>query len=100
MDRQELLSDLYEFAFECKKHSVKLNDNNIEKYYRAISKSELIPDKEYEGVCRNASKATWSGKKFIYKRHKFGTTYSEEINHYEDDDGYDVFVPIEYIGED
>ena len=28
---------------------------------------------------------------------KFGTDYIEEINHYEDDDGYDVFVPIEEI---
>jgi hypothetical protein len=26
-----------------------------------------------------------------------GTTYIDEINHFEDDDGYDLFVPIKII---
>jgi hypothetical protein len=34
---------------------------------------------------------------FEYKRYKFGFYYDEDINHYEDDDGYDVFVPFEKI---
>ena len=31
---------------------------------------------------------------FVYERYKFGDTFDEEINHFEDDDGYDLFVPI------
>lgn len=62
----------------------------------AISKDKLIEGKTYLGTCRNASEAVWNGKEFVYKRHKFGYTYDEDINHFQDDDGsgYDVFVPI------
>lgn len=59
-----------------------------------ISKEKLIKGGTYIGSCRNAEEAVWNGKKFIYIRHKFGATYTEEINHFQDDDGYDVFVPI------
>lgn len=61
----------------------------------AIPKSKLEIGKTYLGDCRNASEATWNGKCFEYKRYKFGTYYIDEVNHFEDDDGYDVFVPIE-----
>jgi hypothetical protein len=60
----------------------------------AIPKDKLIPGKIYKGTCRNADIATWTGTKFIYNRTKFGTTYNEEINHFEDDDGSDLFVPL------
>jgi hypothetical protein len=60
----------------------------------AIPKKDLIVGKTYLGACRNASKATWTGKVFVYKRRKFNWEYDEEINHFEDDDGYDLFVPI------
>ena len=60
----------------------------------AIPKKDLIIGKTYIGECRNASEATWDGNTFVYKRHKFGDTFDEEINHFEDDDGYDLFVPI------
>lgn len=60
----------------------------------AIPKKDLIIGKTYIGNCRNASEAIWNGKVFIYKRTKFGYTYDEEINHFEDDDGFDLFVPI------
>lgn len=68
----------------------------------AIPKSELIDGIEYEGSCRNASKAIWdaNSEKFIYLRTKFGMTYKEEINHFEDDDGYDLFVPLKEIEND
>lgn len=59
-----------------------------------IPKNELIIGKTYIGDCRNATEAIWDGKVFKYMRTKFGSTYEEEINHFEDDDGYDVFVPI------
>jgi hypothetical protein len=61
----------------------------------AIPKNKLIVGKTYIGACRNATEALWSGTKFYYDRHKFNTTFKEEINHFEDDDGYDLFVPIE-----
>lgn len=107
MDQKELLKNLYQFVINNlsyeEYHNFGSPDNFhkwVETHYKIIPKSELIPNKEYEGVCRNASKAIWNGKKFIYTRHKFGATCNEEINHYEDDDEYDVFVPIKYIGED
>jgi hypothetical protein len=59
-----------------------------------IPKDELIVGKTYIGDCRNASEAVWNGDVFTYMRTKFGTTYPEDINHFQDDDGYDVFVPI------
>lgn len=62
----------------------------------AIPKDKLIEGKTYIGTCRNASEAVWNGKEFVYKRTKFGYTYDEDINHFQDDDGsgYDVFVPL------
>ena len=59
-----------------------------------IPKDELIVGETYIGDCRNASEAVWNGERFTYMRTKFGTTYPEDINHFQDDDGYDVFVPI------
>ena len=60
-----------------------------------IPKCELVVGKTYKGNCRNSDIAVWDGKVFWYDRHKFGSTFRESINHYEDDDGYDVFVPFE-----
>ena len=59
-----------------------------------IPKSELVIGRTYVGSCRNASEAIWNGKTFTYKRYKFGDTFWEDINHFEDDDGYDLFIPI------
>jgi hypothetical protein len=64
-----------------------------------IPKEELIVGETYIGSCRNASEAVWNGEKFTYMRTKFGTTYAEDINHFQDDDGYDVFVPIKIKSE-
>lgn len=64
-----------------------------------IPKKDLKDGHLYQGSCRNASEALWNAEKqcFIYWRTKFGSTYQEEINHFEDDDGYDLFVPIKEI---
>ena len=59
-----------------------------------IPKDKLILGETYIGHCRNASEAVWNGKTFTYIRTKFGYTYPEDINHFEDDDGSDLFVPI------
>lgn len=68
----------------------------VKNYIRcgAIPKKDLIVGKTYLGDCRNASEATWNGKVFVYKRRKFNWEYDEEINHFEDDNGYDLFVPL------
>lgn len=63
----------------------------------AIPKDALVPGERYQGICRNADSAVWSGKVFVYKRYKFGTTFDETINHFEDDNGYDLFIPVELI---
>ena len=64
----------------------------------AIPKDKLVVGTKYEGDCRNAHIAVWKeNNKFEYMRTKFGYTYPEEINHFQDDDGYDVFVPIKMI---
>lgn len=59
-----------------------------------IPKDKLIVGKTYIGDCRNAREAVWDGEKFTYIRTKFGSTYPETINHFQDDDGYDLFVPL------
>lgn len=63
----------------------------------AIPKSKLIVGKTYKGYCRNASEAIWLGDKFEYDRYKFGMTYKETINHFEDDNGCDLFVPYKEL---
>ena len=69
------------------------------KYVKPIPKNELVIDKEYFGNCRNSDKAIWKGDHFEYQRYKFGNYYIDKIKHYEDDDGYDVFVPVEVVDE-
>lgn len=59
-----------------------------------IPKDKLKKGATYIGDCRNSSQALWNGKEFIYVREKFGSSYTEKINHFEDVNGYDVFVPI------
>lgn len=64
----------------------------------AIPKKDLVVGKVYQGDCRNSEIAIYLGNgKFEYIRYKFGFTYLEEINHYEDDNGYDLFVPIKEL---
>lgn len=63
----------------------------------AIAKKDLIVGKIYIGSCRNSDRAIWLGNCFQYDRYKFGVKYSENINHFEDDDGFDLFIPIKEI---
>lgn len=53
----------------------------------------------YVGYCRNALIAQWDERagRFVYLRHKFGTIFSETINHPENDDGFDFFVPVRMV---
>lgn len=61
-----------------------------------VRKSDLIDGEYYYGYCRNSTCARWSETKdeFEYVRHKFGSTFTDSINHPEDDNGYDLFIPL------
>lgn len=59
-----------------------------------IPKKDLIIGATYIGSCRNSTEAVWNGSYFIYNRCKFGTTYEDRVNHFEDDNGYDLFIPL------
>lgn len=63
----------------------------------AIPKEELEVGAEYIGSCRNADKALWTGREFIYQRSKFGSTYTESVEHFDSDTIFDVFVPIKKV---
>jgi hypothetical protein len=62
-----------------------------------IAKKDLVKGRNYIGRCRNADVALWTGKEFIYIRNKFGMYFTEKINHFEDDDNFDIFYPLEEI---
>lgn len=63
----------------------------------AIPKKDLINGATYRGTCRNSSVATWVNGKFIYVRYKMGTSFEDNVLHFEDDNIYDVFIPLERI---
>ena len=60
----------------------------------AIPLQNMNIGETYIGFCRNSSEAIWQGDHFIYQRTKFGITFPEKINHFQNDNGFDVFVPI------
>ena len=60
----------------------------------AIGKKDLIEGQYYIGDHRRANVAKWNGKEFIYNREKFGNVFEDKCNHFEDDDGFALFVPI------
>ncbi len=64
-----------------------------------LHKTDLEDGAYYRGYCRNATVAMWSGARncFIYMRQKFDLSYPEKIRHPEDDDGFDLFVPLEKV---
>ena len=74
---------------------------DVEDYYSVdvIRKEDLVDGKIYIGLCRNTTTAKWDAKKdvFTYLRVKFYHYFFEDINHISDDDGYDLFIPIEEV---
>ena len=74
---------------------------DIKKYIKAgvIAKDQLEDGQYYFGLCRNTTIAVWHKAKnvFHHMRFKFGKWFIEDINHPEDDNGFDVFVPFEKI---
>lgn len=67
----------------------------------AIPKKDLIHNQVYIGNHRNTTVARWNidTNKFDHMRYKFG--WREDVcNHFEDDDGFALFVPIKLGTED
>ena len=62
-----------------------------------IRKLDLEDGAYYRGYCRNATVALWSASKscFTYMRQKFDQRFPETICHPEDDNGFDLFIPLE-----
>jgi hypothetical protein len=61
----------------------------------AIPKKGLIHGQIYIGSHRNTTIARWNEEtnKFTHMRYKFGWR-EDDCNHFEDDDGFALFVPI------
>lgn len=64
-----------------------------------IRKADLVDGATYEGHCRNAGEAVWHAEKqrFTYMRTKWYDTFPEDIVHPEDDEKFDIFVPVKRI---
>jgi len=91
----------FENSFDVPALPIPLTGYHVEKLSAAgaILKRDLKDGKRYYGKCRNADNAVWHAGKnvFTYLRHKFGGSFDEDINHFEDDNGHDLFVPIKEI---
>lgn len=66
---------------------------------RAIAKRDLEDGAYYTGDHRIASIARWDAKaqQFLYMRDKFGDTFVDTCNHFEDDNGLALFVPLRKV---
>lgn len=63
----------------------------------AIPKADLEVGAFYIGDTRNTDVAMWNGRQFEYRRNKFGMSFTDTVNHFEDDDGYALFVPLKKV---
>lgn len=59
-----------------------------------IPKRDLKAGDYYIGRCRNANVARWDGEQFHHWRQKFGRLFVETIKHPDDEQAFDVFVPV------
>jgi len=80
-----------------------------------IPRDKLKDRAYYRGICRNTSIAMWvespgwpskdelpspnldRGPCFYHMREKANVIYVETINHPADDDGFDLFIPVEEL---
>ena len=79
--------------YEVRRQYFTNNDINEALALGLIPKHELVDGQWYLGACRNDEYARWnaSTEKFDYRRSKFGHTFWDEIEHPEDDAGFDLF---------
>lgn len=85
----------------------KVNDKQWKEFFipkiielGGIAKKDLIDGATYRGKTRNATIAMWDEKKanFIHYRTDF-VRYRDVVNHFEDDNGFALFVPIKLLRE-
>ena len=60
----------------------------------AIPKKDLVINQYYVGNHRRAVVAKWLGDKFVYRREKYNQIFDDFCNHFEDDNGLALFVPL------
>ena len=79
----------------------RVKEHEAKRAAECIQKEDLIDGAYYDGQCRNATTARWFAKEnvFVYWRTKFGDRFTETIKHPADDNGYDLFYPIDKIDE-
>ena len=67
----------------------------------AIPKKDLVDGQLYYGDYRNAEVGKWNAKENVFDhwRYKFGFR-KDTCNHFEDDDGFALFVPIRLANEE
>jgi hypothetical protein len=77
---------------------IKWIDPKTKREHYIIPKDKLQDGHYYVGRCRNASLARWDAKANCFKhwREKWGRWFIEEINHPEDDNGFDLFIATGY----
>jgi len=75
-----------------------LRDFHIQALIRcgAIPKKDLIIGQEYYGRYRNSDKGIWTGVEFECTINN-GQIYIERCFHFEDDNGFALFVPIKKL---
>lgn len=65
----------------------------------AIAKEDLISGGWYTGQSRNTNIAQWfpNPGRFYFIRYKMDGKYVDNIHHFQDDNGYDLFIPFKLI---
>lgn len=63
----------------------------------AIPKNHLVKNTMYRGSSKYATEALWKGEYFIYLYEKWGSKQIKKVNHFENYNGNDIFIPIEEI---
>ena len=68
----------------------------------AIPKKDLIDQQVYIGSHRRCTVARWNQIQnvFEYHRNKFGGVFIDTCNHFENDNGYSLFIPIKLATEE
>lgn len=73
----------------------------IEEYLKAgaIAKEDLISGGWYIGQSRSTNIAQWFSNpgRFYFIRYKMDGKYVDDIHHFQDDDGYDLFIPFKLV---
>lgn len=98
MNEREYWNGLKKFTepVDVPKLPIPLTDFHVRrlKELGAMAKGQLVTDQWYIGDHRCVTVARWDGSRFTYIKQEFNFRFFEECNHFEDDDGYSLFVPL------